>query len=224
MLATFFTWKNTCPYTISLANSWFSKFKDILWQKRIQQFLIKKNNTHLKGKNCFLQLAGSAVIRVYFFHRSALRSQYIIPAALDEISSSTMTGRIFYYPWYLWSSGPWKNDRKRIYRSSSSIQFFELIGSSLSWGGPSGLAISEISRSGSRIKLFIEEVLRKMLSFFLKEELLISILLSDYCIWFFSTFEKIIDSKRGPLFKKIIFLLRTACKEVDSTFKNHPVL
>ncbi len=44
----------------------FAKFRNILWQKRIQHSSFKKNNAHLEREKCFLQLAKNAAIPVAF--------------------------------------------------------------------------------------------------------------------------------------------------------------
>jgi len=59
-------------YDILSEQADFAKFKDILWQKRIQHSSFKKNNTHLERENCFLQLARKRCWYGYiFYHRSA---------------------------------------------------------------------------------------------------------------------------------------------------------
>ena len=43
-------------------------------------------------------------------------------------------------------------------------------------------------------------------------------LLSDYSATFFQLFENILLEYTQKLFKRIVFLLRTACKEIDENF------
>ena len=66
------------------------------------------------------------------------------------------------------------------------------------------------------IKNFIEEVIEhEKIEPFWKDEILISILLSNYSETFFNIFQDNLLSENQKLLKKLTFLLRIACKEVD---------
>ena len=69
------------------------------------------------------------------------------------------------------------------------------------------------------IKQFIEEIIEdEVIESFWKDESLVSVLLSDYSEKFFELFkEKLLESNQ-ELLKRITFLLRIACKEVDDDF------
>lgn len=66
------------------------------------------------------------------------------------------------------------------------------------------------------VKQFIEEIIEGRDNWFWNDEILVSILLSDYSENFFDIFKNKILNKNQDLIKRITFMLRIACKEVDS--------
>ena len=69
------------------------------------------------------------------------------------------------------------------------------------------------------IKIFIEEIIDSTdIETFWKDEIFISILLSEYSDTFFINFKRELLDNDYELLSRISFLLRLACKEVDNSF------
>ena len=95
--------------------------------------------------------------------------------------------------------------------------FFAEIGTSLIIRRAFRHWLSELLNSDiNSIKPFIEGAFTTDLTdVFWKDELLISVLLAEYAGQFFTNFEVVLLANDAAYLKKIIFLLRTACKEID---------
>ena len=74
---------------------------------------------------------------------------------------------------------------------------------------------------GEEIKSFVEESLvSEKIQPFWKDDILISVLLSDYSKHFFENFKEELLKNNQALLKRLSFLLRIACKEVDNDILN----
>jgi hypothetical protein len=201
----------------------YAKFRDLLWQKRIQFSRVKKNNIHLDREKCFLMIARIRCDSGNFFLSdipcpgevlSLLAKDEIIK--YDDSQNGYFITHDIYEEWALE-----KIIEKEFAKFSSYADFFEMLGSALpmrrafrSW------LSSELLQEDPAIRMFIESSFTDCaIPGFWKDELIVSILLSDHCAWFFDSFETtLLESERHYL-KLIIFLLRTACKEVDPTLQ-----
>lgn len=98
--------------------------------------------------------------------------------------------------------------------------FFENIGISLPIRRAFRKWVSEkLLLEDEQIKTFIEEAIEyKEIEQFWKDEILVSVLLSDYSENFFVIFKEELLADNQALLKKLTFLLRIACKEVDEDF------
>ncbi|MBE0492665.1 MAG: ATP-binding protein [Sulfurospirillum sp.] len=98
--------------------------------------------------------------------------------------------------------------------------FFEKIGSSLPIRRSFRSWVSEkLLLDDENIKTFIEEIIDSVdIEIFWKDEIFISILLSEYSDTFFTNFKKELLENDYELLSRISFLLRLACKEVDNSF------
>lgn len=97
--------------------------------------------------------------------------------------------------------------------------FFEKIGSSLPIRRAFRNWVSEkLLLDSDDVKPIIEEIIDDgQIELFWKDEVFVSILLSDYSDTFFENFEKELLANDCELLKRISFLLRLACKEVDNS-------
>ena len=69
------------------------------------------------------------------------------------------------------------------------------------------------------VKAFIEEIVNSsQIKSFWRDELFVSVLLSNYSSVFFQTFKSDLLSNDCELLKRITFILRIACKELDDEF------
>ena len=98
--------------------------------------------------------------------------------------------------------------------------FFEKIGTSLPVRRAFRSWVSEkLLLKYENIKSLIEEIIDNVdIEPFWKDEIIISILLSEYLDTFFTNFRRELLEKNYPLLSRVSFLLRLACKEVDNSF------
>jgi len=105
-------------------------------------------------------------------------------------------------------------------KSTNYQTFFEKIGQSLpirrsfrNWVSDNLLLENDV------VKTFIEEsITDNKIEQYWKNEILVSILLSDYSAFFFKNFKELLLKNKQELLKTISFWLRIACKEVDEDF------
>ncbi|MFW2502367.1 AVAST type 4 anti-phage nuclease Avs4 [Clostridium diolis] len=101
----------------------------------------------------------------------------------------------------------------------SNFEFFNKIGKSLPIRRSFRKWLSEkLSFNDEIAALFIEEVIESQeIDHFWKDEILVAILLSKYSHVFFEIFKEKLLENDLELLKRISFLLRIACKEVDNS-------
>ncbi|MCC2600505.1 ATP-binding protein [Sphingobacterium sp. FBM7-1] len=101
---------------------------------------------------------------------------------------------------------------------SNTKQFFDELGESLPIRRAFRLWVSEHLANGSNeIESFIQGAFKSdEISQFWKDEILISVLLSDYSGMFFNLFENEIIENDFAILKRILFLLRIACTDISS--------
>ncbi|KAF5425055.1 hypothetical protein C5S42_11670 [Candidatus Methanomarinus sp.] len=198
----------------------YDHFKSILWQKKIQKSTERKDNLHIERENCFLGLVKTRCESGLFYIKpeqwsnkvlSKLEADEIIK--YDSIHGGYFITHDIYEEWALE-----KIIEKEFKTIDNYCDFFEQIGISLSIRRAFRNWLSEkIIDNIDDIKSFIENVfLEEKIKAFWKDELLISILLSNYSEAFFNQFEKTILEQNQSFLKRIVFILRIACKEVDN--------
>ena len=196
------------------------QFTNSLWLRKIQKSSYKVNNNHIQRENCFLEIAKLRSSLGSFF---VVPNNYCTPEILnllikDEIIGyeNTVGGYFITHDIY----EEWALDiiiERNFLNSSNYNDFFSAIGTSLPIRRAFRKWLSENLRTNiESIKALINHV------FFVKSELnywddevIISIMLSDYASEFFTEFETFILENEKLILKKICFLLRIACKEVD---------
>mgnify|MGYP001231133846 CR=1 FL=1 len=109
---------------------------------------------------------------------------------------------------------------KELITKSDIKSFFERIGSSLPIRRAFRSWVSEkLLFDDENIKTLIEEIIDSAdIETFWKDEIFISILLSEYSDTFFKNFKRELLKNDYELLGRISFLLRLACKEVDNSF------
>jgi hypothetical protein len=200
----------------------YSDFKNLLWDKQIARSSYRVNNTHLKRERCFLNIAkrradtGGFVVSADDCPDDILRSL----EADEIIEHDTKIGGYFvthdiYEEWALD-----KFIERAFYNSVSNKSFFDSLGSSLSVRRAFRNWLSEkLFGSRDEIKHLIEEsFISSEIEHFWKDEILVSVLLSDYSEAFFQVFEQILLVDKQRVLLKAVFLLRIACKEIDEEF------
>jgi len=198
----------------------YDHFKSILWQKKIQS-TERKDNLHIERENCFLSLAKiRCESGLFFIEPEQWSNKVLSKLEADEIIKydSSQGGYFITHDIY----EEWALEKiidKEFKTTENYCDFFEQIGFSLSIRRAFRNWLSEkIIENVDDIKSFIENVfLEEKVEAFWKDELLISVLLSNYSEAFFNQFEKTILEQNHSFLKKIVFLLRIACKEVDNS-------
>ena len=105
-------------------------------------------------------------------------------------------------------------------KKTENEDFFDKIGQSLPIRRCFRNWLSEkLLLENDDIKEFIEEVIEsKEVEPFWKDEILVSVLLSNYSKVFFDIFKDELLANEQKLLKKLTFILRIACKDVDDDF------
>jgi hypothetical protein len=210
---------NALPKAASL-----SDFKDLLWDKQIVKSSVRINNTHLKRERCFLGIAKRrADTGGFFISADDCADDILRSLETDEIiKHDSKTGGYFithdiYEEWALD-----KFIERTFHNSVTHKGFFESLGSSLPIRRAFRNWLSEkLFSNRDEIKSLIEEsfVSHEIESFW-KDEILVSVLLSDYSEVFFQLFERVLLEDNQKILMRAIFLLRIACKEIDESFLN----
>jgi len=202
-------------------NLGYSNFRELLWEKKIQNSSQRSNNIHIRRENCFLSLAKKRADSGNFYIPNSeinCDNETLQKLLSDEVIQYDKNyGGYFithdvYEEWALE-----KIIEREFNRRKNNKEFFNNIGSSYPVRRAFRHWLSEKLFSRSKeIKRFIEEVITNdSIEKHWKDEILISVLLSNYSSTFFEIFEKELLSGNSQLFKRITFLLRVACKEVD---------
>lgn len=198
----------------------FNGFIDLLWKKRIQNNLVQKDNLHLERERCIISIAkqrcdtGRFYINAENLPQSALfqlKQDEIL--GYEEVHSGYFITHDIYEEWALA-----KIVSRCFSNYSNTKQFFYELGDSLPIRRAFRLWVSEHLAIGSGdIESFIQGAFKNSeISQFWKDEILISVLLSDYSGTFFNLFENEIIENDFAILKRILFLLRIACTDISS--------
>ncbi len=202
----------------------FSEFKNLLWNKQISKTSYQKNNAHIKREECFLKIAHKRAIEGHLFVKADdCDNEILRNLEVDEvIKYDPNAGGYFithdiYEEWALDKIIEWNFTNSKDYK-----QFFQYIGGSLPIRRAFRNWLSEkLFSDRNKVKTFIETAIGDdAIEAYWKDEIYVSVLLSDYADTFFQLFESKLLEDNQNLLVKIIFLLRIACKEVDEELLN----
>ena len=200
----------------------YSAFRDLLWNKQILKSSYRKNNIHIKREECFLKIAKKRAEEGQLFVKIDDCDGVVLQAlGLDEIIQyDSNAGGYFithdvYEEWALE-----KIIEREFIKSEGYKGFFDAIGSSLPIRRAFRSWLSEkLFNNQNEIKFLIEEsILDNEIKNFWKDEILVSVLLSEYSETFYHLFENKLLEEKQQFLMRIIFLLRIACKEIDENF------
>lgn len=190
-------------------NIGYNSFKEKLWKK-----IIHKSSPI--REQCFLQIAFQRANQGSFFITPNLNETTLNSLVLDGILGYETAGYFITHDIY----EEWALEQiieSEFIKRSENKDFFDNIGESLPIRRSFRQWVSEkLLLNDESILSFIEEVIldEKIKSFWI-DEILVSILLSDYSQVVFELFtDKILEDK-AKLLEKMSFLLRIACKEID---------
>ena len=190
-------------------------FKDELWNKNIKKGKTSRSESFLK----------------FAFERAGKGNFFLVTSnelpILDELVNDGILGyeedkgyfitHDIYEEWALE-----KKINREYSQKSNNKEFFENLGQSLPVRRSFRNWVSEkLLLQDQEIGSFIEAVIAdEEIQSFWKDEVLISVLLSDYSDIFFKNLKNPLLNNEQELLKKTSFLLRIACKEIDKEFLN----
>lgn len=190
----------------------YRDFKDKLWN-------IKIKNTKPAREICFLKIAFERANIGQFFIHPDCESMILDELLADGILGYEKVGYFITHDLY----EEWALEKiieVEYLKQLNEQDFFQNIGHSLAIRRSFRNWLSEnLFLENEEIKKFIEQVLSSGgIEQFWKDEVIVSIMLSRYSEAFFELFKReLLDNKQAFL-KRVTFILRLACKEVDDDF------
>ncbi|HQJ20456.1 MAG TPA: hypothetical protein PLQ61_04600 [Bacteroidales bacterium] len=190
----------------------YTDFKNQLWHK-----IIKKSQP--QREQCFLIIAFQRASSGQFYVSSNCESAILNDLIMDGVIAYETPGYFItqdiYEEWALEKIIEIEYSKKHLLQ-----EFFDNIGESLPIRRSLRNWVSEkLLLKDNEIKRFIEESIKcNDIKPFWKDEILISVLLSDYSESFFQIFKEELLKDNQTFLKKLTFLLRLACKDIDSDF------
>src|SRR3989344_8161753 len=225
----------------------YADFREIIWRKQIQNSSYQLNNLHRRREECFLKIARQRANEGGFFVKTTESDHDALQKLeVDEIIKYDSSAGGYFITHDVYEE--WALDMliERAFVNASDYQaFYGDIGDSL--------PIRRAFRGWLSDKLFAnDEKAKKLIEFTVqnsgiknhwKDEVVVSVLLSDYSKVFFELFEEellkepervvsVVSSSKvvrvvnidykfeQRLLHRVLFLLRIACKTVDEDFLN----
>ena len=187
----------------------YVNFKEKLWSR-----VVVKNNP--QREQCFLATAFQRASEGQFFVTPASDAQLLGALVKDGIIGYETAGYFITHDIY----EEWALEKKisvDYVRKTNNKEFFDNIGDSLPVRRSFRTWVSErlLLDDQSIRKFSTDIVLGDEISQFWKDELWIAVLLSAHSATFFDSFKEDLLVNDQKLLKRLTFLLRLACKEVD---------
>lgn len=202
-----------------------SDFKNLLWNKQILKSAYRRNNIYIRRGNCFLQIAHKRANEGQFFvNTEGYDNEALQSLEVDEIIKYDANAAGYFITHDIYEE--WALD-KIIERSYISLvdyeSFFASLGNSLPIRRAFRNWLSEkLFINQEDIKLLIEQSLaNSKIESFWKDEMIVSVLLSEYAEIFFQLFETRLLENEQEFLMRVVFLLRIACKGVEDGFLTH---
>lgn len=201
-------------------NGNFKDFTDLLWKKRIQNNLVQKDNLHLEREKCIVYIAKQRCETGRFY----INADDLPQAALFQLKQDEILGYSDIHNRYFITHDiyeEWTLDKivsRSFSNHSNTKQFFDELGNSLPIRRAFRLWLSDhLSNNSKEIEGFVQRAFTcTEITQFWKDEILISVLLSDYSEAFFKFFGNDIIADDFKILKRILFLLGIACTDISS--------
>ena len=197
----------------------YNGFIDLLWKKRIQN-TVTKDNLHLEREKCIISIAKQRCETGRFYiNADSLPQSALFQLKQDEILGYDDTHNGYFITHDIYEE--WTLD-KIVSRSfsnySNTNEFFDDLGNSLPIRRSFRLWLSNhLFENSKELESFIQDAFTNVeVTQFWKDEILISVLLSDYSESFFKFYENEITANDFEILKRILFLLRIACTDISS--------
>ena len=197
----------------------YQDFIKLLWKKRIQS-TIQKDNLHLERERCIITIAKERAERGHFYiNGDNLPQKALFQLKQDEIIGYDDIHNGYFITHDIYEE--WALDKivSTIFSNISTIKnFFNDLGNSLSIRRAFRLwLLNQIPTTNKEIENLIQESLISIdINQNWKDEVLISILLSDYASIFFSFSKQELIANNFKILKRIFFLLRVACINISA--------
>lgn len=187
----------------------YVSFKEKLWSSIITK-------TTPDREQCFLSIAFQRANEGQFYVTPACDAQILKSLVEDGILGYETAGHFITHDIY----EEWALERKidtAYIRKANNKDFFDHIGISLPVRRSFRNWVSEkLLLEDPSIRQFLEEiVLGDEIATFWKDEVWISVLLSDHSAAYFELFKEVLLDNDQKLLRRLTFLLRLACKEVN---------
>ncbi|MCS4533939.1 AVAST type 4 anti-phage nuclease Avs4 [Neisseria montereyensis] len=199
----------------------FAEFIDLLWKKKIQNNAVQKNNIYIKRGRCFLEIAKArANTGKFYIDGSDLSQEALAGLKQDDILGYDEKHDGYFITHDIYEEWALNRIIEQAYCNHSVDEFFQTIGEGLPIRRAFRYWLSEkLLENNREIKGFIKQSVinftnKSSAQFFWKDEVLISVLLSDYAEEFFTLFEKELLADNFYILKHILFLLQVACSDV----------
>ncbi|MFN8576744.1 MAG: AVAST type 4 anti-phage nuclease Avs4 [Candidatus Sericytochromatia bacterium] len=197
----------------------YKGFIDLLWKKRIQN-TVQKDNIHLERERCIISISKQRCETGRFYiNADNLPQSVLFRLKQDEILGYDDTHNGYFITHDIYEEWTLEKIVSRSFSNYSNIkEFFDNLGNSLPIRRAFRLWLSEhLSENSKEIESFIQGAFTNLeVTQFWKDEVLVSVLLSDYSETFFKFFEKEIIANDFKILKRILFLLRIACTDISA--------
>lgn len=197
----------------------YKGFIDLLWKKRIQSTVLK-DNLHLEREKCIIRIAKQRCKTGRFFiNADDLPQSALFQLKQDEILGYDDTHNGYFITHDIYEEWTLAKIVSRSFSNySNTKEFFEDLGNSLPMRRAFRLWLSDhLSLQSKEIESFTQSAFTNVeVTQFWKDEILVSVLLSDYSEAFFRFFEKEIIADDFNILKRILFLLRIACTDISA--------
>ncbi len=201
----------------------FASFIDLLWKKKIQNILIKKDNIHIKRGRCLETIAKQrADTNRFYISGNSLPQDALYQLKVDDILGYDEQHDGYFITHDIFEEWALNHIINKTYQNHVNIEdFFRELGNSLAIRRSFRLWLSQkLIEENTDIKRFINNIFVSDISQFWKDELLVSVLLSEYSFEFFEIYESELIANEFSILKRIIFLLQVTCKDVESVLQN----
>ena len=198
----------------------YKEFIDLLWKKRIQN-TVQKDNLHLEREKCIISIAKQRCETGRFYiNADSLPQSALFQLKQDEILGYDDTHCGYFITHDIYEEWTLNKIVSRSFSNTSTTkEFLDDLGNSLPIRRAFRLWLSDhLSENSKDIEIFIQSAFTSTdVIQFWKDEILVSVLLSDYSETFFKFFEKEIIADDFKILKRILFLLRIACTDISAT-------
>jgi hypothetical protein len=202
-------------------NQDYKGFFEYLWTQKVMRSQSKKDGMHILRSDCMLQIVkNKAESGCFYIDPNSYNKKAIELLNADEVLGYDESILCYFIAHDVIEELALRKLLDKKYALKSSIEgFFESIGSSLiirrafrAW------LLDRIESEPEQVRLLIGATLsQSSLSAYWRDESFISILTSTKANEFFNSIETKLTENNFELMYRLTFLLRTACKEYDSS-------